>query len=600
MKKTEFSFLKTEDVKWKGLGESYVRFAIEKQLKDETLWKKCVNLFRVNADVADGGWRGEYWGKMMRGACLAYACSGDEELYSILENTVRDLLTTQNAENGRISTYPQEEEFIGWDLWSRKYVLTGMLHFYEICKDEALKEQILTAMRRHIDYVVERIGSGEGKKEICKTSFWWQGLNSATLLEPVLALYKMTQEERYLKFGEYILSTGGLLDGNLLELATENAKKPSEYPVTKAYEMMSFFEGALGYYELKGDEYYLTAVRNFVERIKKHEITVIGCAGCTHELFDNSAEVQTEEVHEIVGQELCVTVTWMRLLARLYQTTGECWLIDEIERSWLNSLGGSLNWKGLRSFHLGFGKWIAPMPFDSYGPLYYTKRNILVGGVKVLPDGSYHGCCVSIAGAGCAMLPLNAVVQQDDALVINEYFEGDAFAQTKEGRVGVSISAGYFKKGKCTVTVYTEKPAKFAVKFRIPSWSDNATVLLGEEKVKVAGGYYVVDKEWKNGEKIVLDFDAKLQTHYLNDKVCFTYGPFVLARDQKKEKTDIKKPVALVDNAPYVFEMPEENENVRILLPTANGQILLVDYASAGKDWMDEDGCLMTVWMDKA
>jgi DUF1680 family protein len=171
-----------------------------------------------------------------------------------------------------------EEEFIGWDLWSRKYVLTGMLHFREICKDEALKAEILSAMRKHADYVVERIGSGEGKTEICDTSFWWQGLNSATILEPMLALYKLTQEEKYLQFAEYILSTGGLKNANLLELATDNAKRPSEYPVTKAYEMMSFFEGALAYYELTGKEYYLTAVCNFASAIMKHEITVIGCA----------------------------------------------------------------------------------------------------------------------------------------------------------------------------------------------------------------------------------------------------------------------------------------------------------------------------------
>ena len=41
-------------------------------------------------------------------------------------------------------------------------------------------------------------------------------------------------------------------------------------------------------------------------------------------------------------------------------------------------------------------------------------------------------------------------------------------------------------------------------------------------------------------------------------------------------------------------------ENVRISLATANGQLLLTDYASCGKEWMDEKRCLMTVWMDLA
>ena len=34
------------------------------------------------------GWRGEYWGKMMRGACITYKYTQSSKLYGILENTV--------------------------------------------------------------------------------------------------------------------------------------------------------------------------------------------------------------------------------------------------------------------------------------------------------------------------------------------------------------------------------------------------------------------------------------------------------------------------------------------------------------------------------
>ena len=63
---------------------------------------------------------------MMRGACFTLASlpAGEEtdELYAVLEITVRDLLTTQDG-LGRISTYSAEKEFRGWDLWGRKYVM---------------------------------------------------------------------------------------------------------------------------------------------------------------------------------------------------------------------------------------------------------------------------------------------------------------------------------------------------------------------------------------------------------------------------------------------------------------------------------------------
>ena len=87
-------------------------------------------LFVISAFVKEdadyeGGWRGEYWGKMMRVACFVYSYSKDEKLYEILTDTVIDMLSAQEA-SGRISSYGVHHEFEAWDLWSRKYVLLGM------------------------------------------------------------------------------------------------------------------------------------------------------------------------------------------------------------------------------------------------------------------------------------------------------------------------------------------------------------------------------------------------------------------------------------------------------------------------------------------
>ena len=61
-----------------------VDFTITKQLNDKELWKKFANQFRVRLDSNDLGWRGEYWGKMMRGGCLIYRYFANEELYKTL------------------------------------------------------------------------------------------------------------------------------------------------------------------------------------------------------------------------------------------------------------------------------------------------------------------------------------------------------------------------------------------------------------------------------------------------------------------------------------------------------------------------------------
>ena len=56
------------------------------QLYDTRAWQKFVNLFKnPGVDDHDRGWRGEYWGKMMRGACFTYSVTRDKALYRVIE-----------------------------------------------------------------------------------------------------------------------------------------------------------------------------------------------------------------------------------------------------------------------------------------------------------------------------------------------------------------------------------------------------------------------------------------------------------------------------------------------------------------------------------
>ena len=181
-----YSFFGVEEVKYKGQTKKINDFIQENQLLDEGLWKTFVEQFsfgqmektavdewkgRVNiiyppqgspdeevikvcvaehsvynCDSNDNGWRGEYWGKMMRGACLTYRYTRSQKLLSVLKKTVSDMLSVQDK-FGRFSTYIVENELNGWDMWGRKYVMVGFLYFYEICDSQRLKKKIEKALK---------------------------------------------------------------------------------------------------------------------------------------------------------------------------------------------------------------------------------------------------------------------------------------------------------------------------------------------------------------------------------------------------------------------------------------------------------------------
>ena len=575
-------------------------FILQKQLKDRTLWEKFVSVFEQKADVVDNGWRGEYFGKMMRGACLTYRYLPDAELYDMLKETVKGLLETQDAE-GRITTYTKEAEFHGWDMWTRKYVLVGCLYFYGICDDEVFKGKILTALKRHVDYLIGTIG--EGKTSILDTSHWYGGLNSSSILEPIVELYRLTGEERYLTFAKYILDMGGCKGGNLLELAEKGELMPYQYPEVKAYEMMSYFEGALAYYEVTGEERYLRIVENFVEAVRKTDITVIGCAGCTHELFDNSANKQTEETADkAIMQETCVTVTWMRLQERLLRLTGKEVYADGIELSAYNALYGSLNIYGNQQYCAEEQALVDGVPFDSYSPLVNQPRGIGIGGYKKFAEGGYYGCCACIGAAGTGLFPLIGVMQAENGVVFNGYNNGVIDYVTPNGnQMRFAIEGEYLSQGEVFIKLSMVAPETLAINLRIPAWSNHPQVYVNGTMHVVQKGYVKLEREWKNGDEITLSLYPELRKIDLNGKSAFVYGNIVLARDEQKEQASIAEPFTTVVKyrRPIAkMEEPEEGETVRFLLETDGGEVLLTDYASCGKKW-SEPNARISVWMQQ-
>ena len=103
----------TLEQKYMGQIEKAAAFLTKNQLLDREMWGRFVDQFRRPIDGTNNGWRGEYWGKMMRGASLVCCYSRDPELYEVLVETVRDMLSLI-GEDGRISSFTPDTEFRAW------------------------------------------------------------------------------------------------------------------------------------------------------------------------------------------------------------------------------------------------------------------------------------------------------------------------------------------------------------------------------------------------------------------------------------------------------------------------------------------------------
>ena len=580
-----FSHLPIGSQSYKDKSDFYARFILEKQLLNPALWQKFVEVFRTREDIADDGWRGEYFGKMMRGACLTYRYFPEPALYGLLEKTVLELLSAAD-EQGRIATYTPEHELCGWDLWCRKYVLVGCLHFYEICRDETIKEKILAAMKRHLDAIEAKVG--EGKTPITETSHWYGGMNSSSLLEPVVEMYKMTKEPRYRALAEHIIRRGGCKEGSVIDAVKEGKLLPHEFPTTKAYETMSYFEGILAYYEVTEESSLLSLVEKFSDLVAENEITLIGCAGCRNEHFDHAAVTQANDVpKKTIMQETCVTVTWMRLQERLLRVTGKAKYADRIEVSALNALYGAINLYGEEQYCKEEKRFLSGVPFDSYSPLVPARRGVGIGGYKKFAAGGYYGCCACIGAAGTALYPLASAMLSEKGAVVLFPHEGEIAFPLSGGALRLQIT-GSVAAGQVEYAVLSAPDAPLEILFRAPTGCGEKSLTVCGEDFSEEDGYFPVRRAWRAGDRVSLLFKPLLQTHLLNGKAAFTFGPFALARDERKEKGKIER-VKLGKTSPtYLSLDPQDVEEVRLLLRTEKQEILLTDYASCGKHWTEK------------
>ena len=633
--KTDVFFADYENTyEYNGFVDKAIRYIEQEQLLDAVHWKRFVEQYRMEDADYDEGWRGEYWGKMMRGACLTYSYTKNPDLYKTLTDTVEDLLTCQESD-GRMSSYARFHQYQNWDMWCRKYALLGMQYFLEICTDDDLVKRIVASMRAQVDCMMKDVGDGDGKMEITATSDFWRGLNASSILEPIVRLYNITGEKKYLDFATHIVNCGGTEVENLFQLAYEDELYPYQYPMTKAYEMISCFEGLLEYYRATGEEKYKTSVVNFANKILETEITIIGSCGCTHELFDN-AFVRQANTTNGPSQETCVTVTLMKFMYQLTLLTGDTKYVDVFETALYNAYFGAINTEHIIEYAALYqlpGCIPEALPFGSYSPLTADVRGKDVGGLKLMADRHFYGCCASIGSAGNGLIPKMALMTAKDGFLMNLYIDGTVQSKTPENTPITFITdTQYPVYGDVKVTLKLDKSENFKISFRIPEWSKDTKISVNGETVAVTDGKITIEREWNDGDEIALSLDMRTRAVYptpygsrvlmtkavmktdfymvnvfdkedpiARNHIALLRGPVVLAQENRlgynvDDAVTIDVKDGYVDTEVVTEKTAPFDTVLEVKVPLADGsKMTLVNYSSAGKTWSEESK--MSAWI---
>ena len=423
------------------------------------------------------GWPGEYVGKWLDAASLAYALTGDTRLADRCRAVATAFIATQEPD-GYLGTYPAAHRYAvpiqgpyDWDVWITKYGLLGLLRYWQVFGDD----KALAAARKSADLLVSTFGPN-GKDIVDAGTHY--GMAATSVLQPMVWLYRATGEKRYLDFCNYIVSAYEHPNGSHLLSALLAGKPVFQIANAKAYEMLSNVVGLAELYRVTGRADLLKAAENAWDDVSRHRLYITGGASSGEVFHPDDVFPSGDSANP---QETCVTATWIQLSLELLRLTGDAKYAGAIEYSTYNQLLG------------------AQLP-DASQWCYYVPLQ----GLKPYSPGLH--CCSSSGIRALAWAPFAAVMKREkpEAIVINFCEPGTYRVSLSTGVATVTIKGPYPLPGDATISV---SPTKVPVLYRGRPLSGS------KSKVSFSGAEAVDGGKAYPG------------------KIAFRYGPLVLAYD---------------------------------------------------------------------
>lgn len=357
---------------------------------------------------------------------------------------------------------------------------------------------MLTAARRVGDLLERTFGDSGGKRDIIASSTH-VGMAATSVLEPMVRLYSLTGEKRYLDFCFYILRAWEQPNGPKLLSSLLSHGNVAKTANGKAYEMMSDLVGLLELYRVTGRAEFLKAARIAQADIETRRLYLTGTTS-THEHFQDDFVLPGELVNDV--GEGCATVTWLQLNWHLLRLTGEARYAEMLERTVYNQL-------------------LAAQEEATGDICYFTPMN----GRKQTRGGI--NCCKSSEPRGISMIPQLLWGDLEGAPVIWIVAPGEF--RTPKARV--LVETDFPASGRVKVTV--KGSGSFPLFIRRPSWSAALNGLRGVEKDRLVR----IDRAWKDGDTLEFSLDMAVRLvdggKSYPGYAALMRGPQVLAIDRR-------------------------------------------------------------------
>lgn len=534
-------------VKWTG-GFWGERFDVYSGTSLQSMWETWANPdvshgFR-NFEIAAGTCEGEHWGppfhdgdmyKWLEAVAAVYAVNKDPKLDALMDKFIEQVVKAQRADgyihtpviiderNRGVDTHAhhKEQTVIGTKVGSEdeKGAFANRLNFETYNLGHLMMAGIIhkraTGKTTLFDAAVkatyflcnfyETASAELARNAICPSHYMG-----------VVEMYRETGNPRYLDLANNLINIRGLVENGTDDNQDRIPFRDQYNAMGHAVRANYLYAGVADLYAETGEEQLMKNLTSIWNDIVNRKMYVTGACGA---LYDGTSPDGTcyepdsiQKVHQSYGRpyqlpnstahnETCANIGNMLFNWRMLEATGDAKYADIVETALYNSVLSGVSLDGKRYFYTN--------PLRMSDDLPYTLR-----WPKTREEYISCFCCPPNTLRTICEAQNYAYTVNDSTLWFNLY--GDCELRTSLGKkrpLVVTQHTGYPYDGKVVINlVEVPKKQKLALKLRVPSWCDNATVAVNgvKEDVKVTPDSYItLDRTWKPGDEVTFDMEMK-------------------------------------------------------------------------------------------
>jgi uncharacterized protein len=325
---------------------------------------------------------------------------------------------------------------------------------------------------------------------------------------------------------------------------------PKDAQGVHAYSHCNTFSSAALAYDVTGDAKYLTILKNFYDWMQKRQTYATGGYGPDERfVFSDGALGDSLEVYSASFECPCDSWAAFKLSKYLIMYTGEARYGDWIERLLYNGIGAALPIKD-RGLHMYY------MDYHLGSCLKYYSRNAFT-------------CCSGTYFQNITEYSNLIYFKDAKTLFVNLYVPSEVEWNGPAGTVKLRQTTEYPEADSSTLSLTMERPATFALKLRVPAWS-NGFALKVNGQVEPAeirpGQWATISREWKSGDTVGITIPLRFRRVPIDEqhsnRIAIVRGPVVYAQE---------------DPHKWLSEIPLDDDQLnKMMKPLANNPVIFL------------------------